>query len=599
MKPTSEILERMRCNSKEHKDGIYTRLYRYLLREDVYMTAYQNLYANKGAGTEGVDNDTADGFGEEYVHQLIEELRNLTYEPKPVKRVNIPKRNGKMRPLGIPSFRDKLVQDVIRQFLEAIYEPIFSSHSHGFRPKRSCHTALKEVSKAFRGTMWFIEGDIKGCFDNIDHAVLLELLSEKIKDSKFINLIGKFLKAGYIEDWTYHRTYSGTPQGGILSPILANIYLHELDKKVEAMQETYNAPAKHAYTYVYGKKVGEIKKLRKQYGNCDDEAQKKALLKQIHKLEAEKRKLPYGDKTDKKLSYIRYADDFLIGIKGSREDAEGIKCELAQFTAEKLKLELSDEKTKVTHSSNNVLFLGYELNIRRNSQSKRKSNGVVQRTLNNSVELLVPMDRIEKFMYDRQIVIQGKNGELTPWQRLSMSGLTDLEIVDTYNSQTRGICNYYNLASNFSKLAYFVYLMEYSCLKTLAQKHKTRISAIKKMYKADKSWGIPYETKSGKKRMMIAKFSDFKRDKVYNDTSIDNIKNNVHFASHSSLEQRLKAHKCELCGAEGENIMLEVHHISKIKNLKGKEQWEKAMIARRRKTLVVCKECHKKIHHSS
>ena len=196
MKPTSEILKRMYGNSEEHSDGIYTRLYRYLLREDIYMTAYKNLYGNKGAGTEGVDNDTADGFGKEYVNQIIDELKNLTYEPKTVKRVYIPKRNGKMRPLGIPSFRDKLVQDAIRQILEAIYEPVFSAHSHGFRPNRSCHTALKEISRSFRSTKWFIEGDIKGCFDNIDHAVLLNLLSEKIKDSKFINLIGKFLKAG-------------------------------------------------------------------------------------------------------------------------------------------------------------------------------------------------------------------------------------------------------------------------------------------------------------------------------------------------------------------------------------------------------------------
>ena len=145
-------------------------------------------------------------------------------------------------PLGIPSFTDKLIQDAIRQILESIYEPIFSVFSHGFRPNRSCHTALQQASKYFRGTKWFIEGDIKGCFDNIDHNVLLSLISKKIKDSKFVNLIGKFLKAGYIENWEYHKTYSGTPQGGILSPILANIYLHELDKKVELLREAFSKP---------------------------------------------------------------------------------------------------------------------------------------------------------------------------------------------------------------------------------------------------------------------------------------------------------------------------------------------------------------------
>ena len=599
MKPTSEILERMYRNSEEHSDGIYTRLYRYLLREDIYMTAYKNLYANKGAGTEGVDSDTADGFGKEYVNQIIDELKSLTYEPKAVKRVYIPKRNGKMRPLGIPSFRDKLIQDVLRQILEAVYEPVFSAHSHGFRPNKSCHTALKEISRSFRSTKWFVEGDIKGCFDNIDHAVLLNLISEKIKDSKFINLIGKFLKAGYMENWQYYKTYSGTPQGGILSPILANIYLHELDRKVEVMQKEFNAPAKYAYTPAYGKKVREIVKLRKRYGECVDDTEKKELLKQIHKLEVEKRRLPYKDASDKKIAYVRYADDFIIGVSGSREDAEHIKQELMQFVATELKLELSDEKTKITHSSGNAHFLGYDINVRRCQESKRKANGVVQRTLNNSVELLIPMERIEKFMYDREIVIQGKDGSLVPWQRNSMAGLTDLEIVDTYNSQTRGICNYYSIASNFSKLTYFVYLMEYSCLKTLAKKHKTRISGVKRMFKCGKSWGIPYETKKEKKRMMIAKFSDFKRGTAYDTPNIDTVKNHIHFSTRNSLESRLKACKCELCGAEGDGISFEIHHVNKMKNLKGKEQWEMAMIARKRKTLVVCKECHKKIHHSS
>ena len=215
------------------------------------------------------------------------------------------------------------------------------------------------------------------------------------------------------------------------------------------------------------------------------------------------------------------------------------------------------------------------------------------------MELLIPIEPIEKFMYDREIVIQGKDGSLVPWQRNSMAGLTDLEIVDTYNSQTRGICNYYSIASNFSKLTYFVYLMEYSCLKTLAKKHKTRISGVKRMFKCSKSWGIPYETKKEKKRMMIVKFSDFKRGTVFDEPNVDTVKNHIHFNTRNSLETRLKACKCELCGAEGNGISFEIHHVNKMKNLKGKEQWEMAMIARKRKTLVVCKECHKKIHYSS
>lgn len=251
MKPTSEVLERIKKNSGEHPDGVYTKLYRYLLREDIYLAAYQNLYANAGAATKGTDDDTADGFGKEYVEGIIGQLRNLEYRPKPVRRTYIPKQNGKMRPLGIPSFRDKLIQDAIRQILEAIYEPVFSDNSHGFRPGRSCHTALKGIKYGFNGAKWFIEGDIKGCFDNIDHKKLLEIISRKVKDSKLIDLIGAFLKAGYMEDWSYHQTYSGTPQGGILSPILANVYLSELDAKVEEIRKEFNTNGKPEFTDEY------------------------------------------------------------------------------------------------------------------------------------------------------------------------------------------------------------------------------------------------------------------------------------------------------------------------------------------------------------
>lgn len=213
MKPTSEILERIEKCSSEHKDGVFTRLYRYLLREDIYYAAYQKLYANKGATTQGIDNDTADGFSDFYVKELIQSLKDGTYKANPVRREYIPKKNGKLRPLGIPSFRDKLLQEVVRMILEAIYEPVFDSHSHGFRPGKSCHTALRQISSDFTGVVWFIEGDIQGCFDNINHEKLIEILSRKIKDSRFLNIIRQFLKAGYIDKPQERRKATGT--GGI------------------------------------------------------------------------------------------------------------------------------------------------------------------------------------------------------------------------------------------------------------------------------------------------------------------------------------------------------------------------------------------------
>lgn len=214
MKPTTKILENISKNSRKNKDEIFTRLYRYLLRSDLYYVAYQNLYANKGAATKGVDNDTADGFSQEKIEKIIQSLKDGSYSPKPVRRTYIKKKNNssKKRPLGIPTFTDKLVQEVLRMILESIYEPIFSKHSHGFRPNRSCHTALSFLKKDFTGITWFIEGDITGCFDNIDHNVLIAVISRKIKDARIHQLIRKFLRAGYMEDWKYNTTYSGCPQ---------------------------------------------------------------------------------------------------------------------------------------------------------------------------------------------------------------------------------------------------------------------------------------------------------------------------------------------------------------------------------------------------
>jgi len=201
----------------------FDRLYRYVCNPDLYIKAYANIYSNKGSSTRGTDEATADDFNKTRISELIDSLKDESYKAKPARRTYIPKKNGKLRPLGIPSFDDRLVQEVVRMILEAIYEPTFSPKSHGFRPHRSCHTALEEVKETFRGVRWFIEGDIKGCFDNIDHHVLIGILRKKITDERFIRLIWKFLKAGYLEDFKYHKTYSGTPQGGIVSPLLANI----------------------------------------------------------------------------------------------------------------------------------------------------------------------------------------------------------------------------------------------------------------------------------------------------------------------------------------------------------------------------------------
>lgn len=601
MKPTMEILERMKKNSEKNKEEVFTRIYRYLLRPDIYFVAYQNLYSNNGASTKGTDNDTADGFSEAKIDRIIKSLEDESYQPKPSRRVYIKKPNGKMRPLGIPSFTDKLVQEAVRMILETIYEPIFMDTSHGFRPNRSCHTALDSVKYEFRGARWFVEGDIKGCFDNIDHNVLISCINKKIKDARFTKLIYKFLKAGYVDDFIYNNTYSGCPQGGIISPILANIYLHELDVFVDNLSKEFNQPSTQKFTDDYRKISNRMANIRRDIRKANEKGdieKKKALLEERKCLRAKLLKTPCKSQTDKKLKYIRYADDFLIGVNGSKEDCVIIKQQLAEFISGTLKMEMSEEKTLITHSNTTAKFLGYNVRVRRSNTIKPGGRGTTQRTMSGSVELSIPLkEKINGFMFKNGVVVQVENGELEPVCRKDMLRLTDLEIVSGYNAELRGICNYYCLASNFYKLNYFSYLMEYSCLKTLAGKHRCSIGKIKEKFSDHKGkWCIPYETKKGTNYLYLSKYSDCNKSKDASDTKTSMVQ--IHKNTRSTFESRLKAKVCELCGSTNSN-QYEIHHVNKIRNLKGKEPWEIMMISKRRKTMVVCWECHKKIHNQN
>ncbi len=594
MKPTTEILDRITRNSRNNKEEIFTRLYRYMLRPDLYYLAYNKLYRNKGASTKGVDNDTADGFSQEKVNRIIKSLTDETYMPKSARREYIPKKHStKKRPLGLPVFTDKLVQEVLRMILEAIYEPVFSDNSHGFRPGRDCHTALNAIKNNFIGMSWFIEGDIKGCFDNIDHRTLVDVLGLKIKDARLIKLIWKFLKAGYMEDWKYHSTYSGCPQGGIVSPLLANIYLNELDRFAQKTADEFFKPKERVltpeYTKILCKKDYAQKLLKTAAGQ-----KKSELLKKVKFLKSEQRKIPCTSRTDKVMKYVRYADDFIIGIKGDKTDCEKIKRQFSEFIRDRLKMELSEEKTLITHSSQYARFLGYDVRVRR-SQIVKHNGRCLKRTLNGTVELNIPFkDKIMPFLFNKEVIKQTHDGEIEHIARKYLYRCTDLEILDTYNSELRGICNYYSIASNYSGLNYFAYLMEYSCLKTLAGKHKSTSKKIRDRYPTGNGkWGIPYETANGRKYRTFTKYSDCKNNRYFSDKIVGySIK---HANSTTTLEKRLSAKTCELCGKT--NVPLEIHHVNKVKNLKGKEQWEIVMIAKKRKTLAVCKDCHHRIHH--
>lgn len=595
MKPTAAILENIRQASKSNKEVKFTRLFRYMLRPDIYYLAYEHLYANNGAATKGVNDDTADGFSEKKVMAIIQSLKDGTYRPSPVRRTYIPKKNGKLRPLGIPTFTDKLVQEVLRMILEAVYEPIFLPSSHGFRPNRSCHTALKDIKHGYPGVRWFVEGDIKGFFDHIDHGELTALVYEKVKDARIIQLLNMMLKAGYLEDWKYNRTLSGTPQGGIISPLLANIYLHELDKFMADMKAGFDKPKDRVFTPEYTHIAGRVHHISKLLKNESDPSRIASLRKEQKEKRAQMMKLPAKSQTDKRINYVRYADDFLVGVVGSKEDAENIKAEIKTFLANKLKLELSDEKTLITHSSQYARFLGYDVCVRRNGQIKNGGQGFSQRTLSNKVELNVPLtDKIEKYLFNRKAVMWA-DGALRPVHHGALVTMTDLEIVMVYNAELRGICNYYGIASNYGKLGYFAYLMEYSCLMTLASKHKSSVGKIREQFKDGKGgWCIPYETRKGKKYMYFAKYQECKAPKEV----IDEIPHAVPqtIKTHSSFESRLLAKQCELCGnTDSKNY--EIHHVHRLKDLKGKSMLEQVMLARRRKTIVLCEKCHHNLHN--
>ena len=593
--------ERVLNSLNEHsKDSSYKfeRLYRILFNEELFYVAYQKIASNGGSTTKGSDGRSIDEMSLARIETLIASLKDESYQPHPSRRVHIPKKNGKTRPLGIPAFEDKLVQEVVRMILEAIYEGHFETTSHGFRPKRSCHTALLHIQKTFSGAKWFIEGDIKGFFDNIDHDVLVGILRERISDDRFIRLIRKFLKAGYVEDWTFHNTYSGTPQGGIVSPILANIYLDKLDKYVKEYIRHFDKGTKRRPGKESNDLANERKRTVRKLKKVKDGTEKAALVARLKAIEQERAAFPNGDEMDesyRRLKYIRYADDFILGVIGSKEDARRIKEDIKSFLSESLALELSEEKTLITHTSKSAKFLGYEITVTRNNHQRRDVQGRLRRTYGKRVRLNVSMATLRDKLLEYGVMeIKLRNGKEV-WKPKCRSGLIfndDLEILDRYNRETVGFCNYYLIANNCVVLHNFRYIMEYSMYKTFAGKYRSTVRKINKKYRHNKLFTVKYEQKGVIKSRTFYKTSFKRRTTAFNG-SCDIEPYSIADVSRTNLTDRLKAEKCELCGATGKLIM---HHVRNLKDLKGKESWERLMSARRRKTIALCPSCHRLRH---
>jgi group II intron reverse transcriptase/maturase len=570
------------------------RVYRNTQDRELFLAAYGRIYANKGSNSPGVDpSDTIDGMSLERIDHIIEELKTGRYTWHPVKRVKIPKGNGRTRPIGISTWSDKLLQEVIRMVLEAYYEPRFSKYSHGFRPGRGCHTALREIYTTWKGTKWFIEADIHACFDEISHDLILAIIAEDIEDRRFLKLLKGMLKAGHVWERKRYETYSGTPQGSGASPILANIVLNELDKWVEKQLIPQ---------YTKGKR----RRLNPQYQHLTyamRQACKKEERERYQEIKKERRSIPSIDTQDPKYSrlrYIRYCDDFLLGWTGSRQDALEIKRKIQTFLGT-LGLTLSEEKTLITHATRGrARFLGYEIYIGREDTKLTKNKAQAkrtQRTINGKVVLSVPKDVAQK--WERRYTRNGRS-----IHRTYLINCSDFEIIQTYGLEFQGLVNYYTMAHNVSTQLYPVkYAFQRSLAKTLAAKHKRSTAWVYRRYACRSEHSVramimEIPNPNNPEKSFVAKFGD--RPIRYNPQAI--IKDQIARIYHgrNELARRLLANECDLCGSSND---IQVHHVRRLKEVKKKyqgrkepPQWALFMMKRQRKTVVVCKACHVAIH---
>lgn len=562
-------------------------LYRQLFNPKLYLLAYGRIYPNQGAMTPGVTQETADGMSMEKIERIIDAIRYERYRFNPARRIYIPKKNGKLRPLGMPTWSDKLVGEVVRLLLEAYYEPRFSDRSHGFRPGRGCHTALREVGNTWKGTTWFIEGDIADCFGSLDHDKLVEILAEDIHDNRFLRLIRNMLTAGYLEDWVWNATLSGAPQGGVVSPILSNIYLHKLDEFVETVLiPEYTRGRVRARNPAYCEMYKAF--LRARWHG--DRAQARTLRQRM-------RRLPSKDPRDpdyRRLRYSRYADDHLLGFTGPKAEAEQIKERLTEFLRDDLKLELSPEKTLITHARTGAArYLGYEITTQ---HGDNKLTGG-QRTVNGFIKLGVPADVITAKC--APYLRRGK-----PERRPALINRDDHNIIATYGAEYRGIVQYYLLAQDVSKLGKLCWAAETSMLKTLAAKHDSTVSKMAAKHKAKVTtpYGIrtcfeAHVERVGK-QPLVARFGGIPLIRQRSAVLTDRAPAQAITYPRKELVTRLLKGRCELCRRTDQ---VQTHQVRRLADLgqPGPDQpaWIALMAKKRRKTLVVCQHCHDHIHN--
>jgi len=542
-------------------------LYRLMFSPDMYILAYERIKSEPGNMTPGTDKETLDGFSMDEINRIVQEMRTEQYQCKPVRRTYIPKSNGKMRKLGIPCTRDKVVQEVVRLILEAIYDSPNGSHfkdtSHGFRREKSCHSALQEIQRRWTGVTWFVEGDIQNCFDDIDHETLVNIIRGKIGDERFINLIRKILKAGYQDlDEVRKDSLAGTPQGGIVSPILANIYLHKLDEFVEQMRDELEKGGKRKHNLEY-KRLQERRLYLAKQGKTRSRAYRELGIRM--------RKLPSMDTRDPdfvRIKYIRYADDWLIGVTGPYQLAEQIKQRVRDFLRTELKLTLSEKKTVITNArTQEAKFLGYKIRLGRTSKEQKQAfttNGsgkrFKRRSTGSEIVLKAPVDELVAKLKTKGFCDEnGKPIHRAPWQLLDED-----QIVMLYSSINRGIQQYYRPVDNWARVQKVQYILKYSLAMTLAGKRKSRIARV------ISGGEIKIRTWRKGKEKEIAFYQNHdwtsRRDGFTNSAKVD---------------------------------IVQMHHIRHIRKMDERHEtgFIRVMIALNRKQIPVCARCHRLIHN--
>jgi group II intron reverse transcriptase/maturase len=491
----------------------------YLLHDPlIYINAYGKISKNDGALTRAGQEDEGimEFFGIKEAQKIADLIKNETYTPSPARRVMIPK-TGKTtkRPLDTPSQKDRIVQEAVRSILEAVFEPEFLEHdiktkrfasNYGFRSSLSTWDAVDMIQKKAQTTTVVIEGDIVGTYNNVNQTKLLKLIQKRIPDKKFLKLLDKFLKAGYILDNRTERTLLGTPQGSIISPILFNIYLFELDKWVynkyiapnilEGKLERTINPFYKAISSNIERRRKKLKKLQLSPSPTKKEIKKTKLELKI--LTLRRRRTTKNDPTQnpEKNFYARYADDWVLLLTTSIKRAIQIKQEITNHIKEELDMELDKDKTKLTKTSDRFNFLGFNIGMRSSNKITtillKKPNNFIRskiRSQSRRFTIIPDKERILKKMLINGYICQRKNNPHNPIAKRSWAMFTDYEIVLKFSQIMRGITTYYKNCTNTSSLQHISYLLWASCLSTL--RHKKKQSSTKIISNYGKELQVP------------------------------------------------------------------------------------------------------------